>query len=38
MRLHAPVVFITRMAMQDDVLPLGKPYIDQNGGMHDSLP
>ncbi|KAJ7743886.1 cytochrome P450 [Mycena olivaceomarginata] len=22
----------------DDVLPLGKPYIDQNGGMHDSLP
>ncbi|KAJ7739298.1 cytochrome P450 [Mycena olivaceomarginata] len=38
MRLHAPVVFITRMAMQDDVLPLGKPYIDQNGRMHDSLP
>ncbi|KAJ7352448.1 cytochrome P450 [Mycena albidolilacea] len=38
MRLHAPVVFTTRMAMHDDVLPLGKPYIDQNGRMHDSLP
>ncbi|KAJ7739299.1 cytochrome P450 [Mycena olivaceomarginata] len=38
MRLHAPVVFTTRMAMQDDALPLGKPYIDQNGRMHDSLP
>jgi hypothetical protein len=38
MRLYAPVVFATRMAMQDDVLPLGKPYIDQNGRMHDSLP
>ncbi|KAJ7739297.1 cytochrome P450 [Mycena olivaceomarginata] len=35
MRLYAPVVFATRMAMQDDVLPLGKPYIDQNGRMHE---
>ncbi|KAJ7452640.1 cytochrome P450 [Mycena latifolia] len=38
MRLHAPVVFIQRMAMQDDVLPLAKPYIDKAGNAHDSLP
>jgi cytochrome P450 len=38
MRVHSPVVFTTRMAMQDDTLPLAKPYIDQNGGIHDNLP
>ncbi|KAJ7088755.1 cytochrome P450 [Mycena belliarum] len=38
MRVHAPVVFITRMAMEDDVLPLGKPYIDKDGQAHESLP
>ncbi|KAJ7067692.1 cytochrome P450 [Mycena belliarum] len=38
MRVHAPVVFLSRMAMEDDVLPLAKPYIDQNGQAHESLP
>ncbi|KAJ7473951.1 cytochrome P450 [Mycena latifolia] len=38
MRVHAPVVFTQRMAMEDDVLPLAKPYIDQDGNSHDSLP
>ncbi|KAJ7626907.1 cytochrome P450 [Roridomyces roridus] len=38
MRLHAPAVFTTRMAMQDDVLPLAKPYVDQQGNEHHSLP
>ncbi|KAJ7735826.1 cytochrome P450 [Mycena maculata] len=38
LRVHAPVVFITRMAMEDDVLPLSKPYIDKTGKSHDSLP
>ncbi|KAJ7638146.1 cytochrome P450 [Mycena rosella] len=38
MRVHAPVVFIQRMAMQDDVLPLSKPYIDKAGKSHASLP
>ncbi|KAJ7088775.1 cytochrome P450 [Mycena belliarum] len=38
MRVHAPVVFINRMAMEDDVLPLAKPYIDKNGHAHESLP
>ncbi|KAJ7448951.1 cytochrome P450 [Mycena latifolia] len=38
MRVHAPVVFLQRMAMEDDVLPLSKPYIDKAGKAHDSLP
>ncbi|KAJ7749184.1 cytochrome P450 [Mycena metata] len=38
MRVHAPAVFTQRMAMQDDVLPLSKPYIDREGKSHDSLP
>ncbi|KAJ7255345.1 cytochrome P450 [Mycena rebaudengoi] len=37
MRVHSPVVFTTRMAMADDVLPLNKPYIDKQGVLHDSL-
>ncbi|KAJ7144299.1 hypothetical protein C8R44DRAFT_143714 [Mycena epipterygia] len=31
-------MFTQRMAMKDDVLPLAKPYIDQAGKSHDSLP
>ncbi|KAJ7138836.1 cytochrome P450 [Mycena filopes] len=38
MRVHAPAVFTQRMAMEDDVLPLSKPYIDRQGNSHDSLP
>jgi hypothetical protein len=38
MRAHAPVVFTQRMAMENDVLPLAKPYIDKTGKSHDSLP
>ncbi|KAJ6543029.1 cytochrome P450 [Mycena capillaripes] len=38
MRVHAPVVFTQRMAMEDDVLPLSKPYVDKEGKSHDSLP
>ncbi|CAK5271679.1 unnamed protein product [Mycena citricolor] len=38
MRLYAPVVFIQRMASQDDVLPLAKPYVDRQGVSHDTLP
>ncbi|KAJ6570189.1 cytochrome P450 [Mycena vulgaris] len=37
MRVHSPLAFVTRMTMRDDVLPLGKPYIDNEGKMHDSL-
>ncbi|KAJ7691358.1 cytochrome P450 [Mycena rosella] len=38
MRVHAPAVFTQRMAMEDDVLPLSKPYVDKYGKSHDSLP
>ncbi|KAF8190974.1 cytochrome P450 [Mycena galopus ATCC 62051] len=38
MRVHAPVVNTQRMATEDDILPLSKPYIDKEGNSHDSLP
>ncbi|KAJ7447517.1 cytochrome P450 [Mycena galericulata] len=38
MRVHSPVVFTQRMAMEDDILPLSHPYIDKEGKAHDSLP
>ncbi|KAJ7106843.1 cytochrome P450 [Mycena crocata] len=38
MRVYAPVASLSRMAMQDDVLPFSKPFIDVKGNSHDSLP
>ncbi|KAF7364361.1 hypothetical protein MSAN_01096500 [Mycena sanguinolenta] len=38
MRVHAPLVSTQRMAMQDDIMPLAKPYIDPQGNSHDCLP
>ncbi|CAK5272001.1 unnamed protein product [Mycena citricolor] len=38
MRLYAPVAFTQRMASQDDVLPLTKPYVDCYGVSHEVLP
>jgi cytochrome P450 len=38
MRVHAPAAFTQRMAMEDDLLPLSKPYIDKEGKSHDSFP
>ncbi|KAF7358749.1 Cytochrome P450 [Mycena sanguinolenta] len=37
MRIHSPVVFTNRMAMRDDVIPLGTPYTDTRGKQHDSI-
>ncbi|KAF8202623.1 cytochrome P450 [Mycena galopus ATCC 62051] len=37
MRVHSPVVFTNRMAVRDDVLPLGTPYTDTNGKQHESI-
>ncbi|KAJ7470177.1 cytochrome P450 [Mycena galericulata] len=37
LRVHAPVAFVNRMAMEDNVLPLSQPYIDTKGKSHDSL-
>ncbi|KAF7366266.1 hypothetical protein MSAN_00882800 [Mycena sanguinolenta] len=38
LRFHGPVAFMERMATQDDVLPLSRPYIDTAGKSHDTLP
>jgi cytochrome P450 len=38
LRAHTPVVSVERMAMVDDVLPLGIPYTDRTGVVHDSIP
>ncbi|KAJ7470187.1 cytochrome P450 [Mycena galericulata] len=37
LRVHAPVAFVNRMAMEDNVLPLSQPYIDTKGKSHESL-
>ncbi|KAJ7830482.1 cytochrome P450 [Mycena leptocephala] len=37
LRVYSTVTFVDRMAMQDDVLPLSKPYIDKTGKSHDTL-
>ncbi|KAJ7144242.1 cytochrome P450 [Mycena epipterygia] len=37
MRVHAPVVFTRRMAMQDDIIPFGTPYTDTLGVKHESI-
>ncbi|KAF7365870.1 hypothetical protein MVEN_00461600 [Mycena venus] len=38
LRVHSPFVFNQRMAMEDDILPLAKPYVDRKGQSHDNLP
>ncbi|KAJ6477921.1 cytochrome P450, partial [Mycena vitilis] len=37
LRVYAPVTFLDRVALEDDVLPLSKPYIDKTGEAHDTL-
>ncbi|KAF7291237.1 hypothetical protein MIND_01267400 [Mycena indigotica] len=37
MRFHSPVTSVQRMAMQDDLIPLASPYIDEKGNSHESL-
>ncbi|KAJ7275843.1 cytochrome P450, partial [Mycena rebaudengoi] len=37
LRLHAPVRFIGRIAMREDVIPLSTPYTDMDGTVHESL-
>ncbi|KAJ7323280.1 cytochrome P450 [Mycena albidolilacea] len=38
LRVHTPLVSVTRMAMVDDILPLSIPYTDPTGVVHDSIP
>ncbi|KAJ7696167.1 cytochrome P450, partial [Mycena metata] len=37
LRAHAPVVASFRVAMHDDVIPLGTPYTDRTGAVHETL-
>ncbi|KAL0061794.1 hypothetical protein AAF712_011311, partial [Marasmius tenuissimus] len=37
LRLLAPVTFTLRQAMEDDVIPLGAPFVDRYGRRHESL-
>ncbi|KAJ7673675.1 cytochrome P450, partial [Mycena polygramma] len=37
LRVYAPVTFLDRVALEDDVLRLSKPYIDKTGEAHDTL-
>ncbi|KAJ7633677.1 cytochrome P450 [Mycena polygramma] len=37
MRVHAPVVFTSRIAMRDDVIPLETPYTDTRGVQQESI-
>ncbi|KAF8203491.1 cytochrome P450 [Mycena galopus ATCC 62051] len=37
MRVYPPVAFSRREAMEDDVLPLSKPYLDRTGRSYDTI-
>ncbi|KAJ7111768.1 cytochrome P450 [Mycena epipterygia] len=37
MRVHPPVAFTVRMAMDDDILPLSKQYVDRRGKVYDTI-
>ncbi|KAK6981160.1 cytochrome P450 [Favolaschia claudopus] len=37
LRANSPVPIILRIAMRDDVIPLGTPYTDRDGVVHDKL-
>ncbi|KAF8174471.1 cytochrome P450 [Mycena galopus ATCC 62051] len=37
LRVHAPAEFTTRVAMEDDVIPLSKPYADRRGRLYNSI-
>ncbi|KAJ3838895.1 cytochrome P450 [Lentinula raphanica] len=37
LRVHSPVTGTLRVAMKDDFIPLGTPYTDKNGEVHNSI-
>ena len=37
MRLHAPVPSTVRVAVKDDILPLGTPVTDRKGRVHEFI-
>jgi cytochrome P450 len=38
LRIHSPVASTVRVAIQDDILPLGEPVKDKYGRMMDGIP
>lgn len=38
LRLHAPIAETSRQAIQDDVIPVSRPYLDAQGVEHNSIP
>ena len=37
LRLHAPVPQTGRRTKQEDVVPLGQPFVDKNGNIQNSI-
>lgn len=37
LRVHAPVAYVTRVAVVDDVMPLATPCVDSKGRTHSAL-
>ncbi|KAJ7616656.1 cytochrome P450 [Roridomyces roridus] len=37
LRVHAPVTYTSRVAMQDDIVPLAQPFTDIHGVKHNTL-
>ena len=38
MRVHSPIVELTRVPTQDDILPLTKPIVGTSGRVYSELP
>lgn len=37
LRVHAPIPATIREAVEDDIVPLSKPFIDKKGKLRDSI-
>lgn len=37
LRVHAPVPATIRVAIKDDIVPLGKPFVDKKGRVRDTI-
>lgn len=37
LRLHPPIAMLTRVAAQDDVIPLNEPFTDRHGKPHSEI-
>ena len=37
LRVHSPVPSTIRVAMEDDVIPLNSPFVDNNGQIHHGI-